>query len=213
MSQSFQTIKIIPMKIAIIGKGEMGSALGLLAARAGHAVVHGGRDRQQLVSVVLPPADMVIVAIPYDSAIEMATDPAVQQALAGKIVIDITNPLTSDYTDLSIGHTTSAGEEMARWLAGARVVKAFNTIFSAVLAAKVTDEDVSISVLCASDDTEAKAQVLTLVAAMGMVGVDVGRMQNARYLEPISVLILQLAFPLGRGERIGFQLVELGPGQ
>lgn len=199
------------MNIAIIGKGEMGSPLGALAARAGHAVVHGGRDRQQLVSAALPPADMVILAIPYDPAIEMVSDPAVQQALAGKIVIDITNPLTPDYTNLSIGTSTSAGEEIARRIEGARVVKAFNTVFSKVLEARVAGEAVSISVLCASDDSDAKAQVLSLVADMGLVGVDAGRMQNARYLEPISVLILQLAFPLGRGERIGFQFVELGP--
>ena len=89
------------MHIAIVGRGHMGSALGTFAMRAGHQVMFGSRDREQLVSKVLPLADLVILAIPYAAVLERVAEPQVQIALEGKVVVEITNPLAPDYESLS----------------------------------------------------------------------------------------------------------------
>ena len=197
------------MKISIVGKGYMGSALGTLATRSGHSVVFGLRDLEQLTTTVIPSADMVILAIPYAAALELVSNPNIQAALSGKIVVDITNPLAPDYKSLIVGYSSSAAEEIAAHLKDVRLIKAFNTIFDDLLRARVAGEAITASVFCAGDDADAKTQVLSLISAMGLAGVDAGPLRNARYLEPISVLMLQLANHLGHGTRIGFQLIHL----
>jgi predicted dinucleotide-binding enzyme len=154
-------------------------------------------------------ADLVILAVPYGSALALAEDPAVCAALLGKTVIDITNPLAPDYMSLTVGHTSSAGEEIARRLPGAKVVKAFNTIFADVLKLRAAGCQVADTVLVASDHEDASHTVMALVKTFGLDAVDAGPLSNARYLEPMVEQLIQLAYGKGRGSKIGFSLVSV----
>jgi 8-hydroxy-5-deazaflavin:NADPH oxidoreductase len=211
------------MNIAIIGTGNMGPGLGTLLAAAKHRITFGARQPNAAreaaaklggaaqggsIREALEQGEVVILAVPYQAVLELASQPAVQKALTGKVVVDISNPLSADYMSLTIGHCTSAGEEIARRLSGSRVVKAFNTIFADVLEAKAQGHAVDVTVFCAGDDENAKSQVLKLVSDAGFSGVDAGPLTNARYLEPMTELEIQLAFAQGHGTRMGLRLVE-----
>src|SRR5262245_65241433 len=133
------------MKIAVIGAGNVGGTLGKRWARAGHEVAFGARDPAEAkvaalvresgpsalaasVLEVAREAAVVVLTVPWDSARDAL---AAAGDLRGRILIDATNPvpLTPEglRQGLVIGHTTSGGEQIARWAAGARVVKAFNS--------------------------------------------------------------------------------------
>ena len=134
------------MKITIVGAGNMGSSLVKQLSSAGHEIRVTARDIAKAQALAgtnpkitavpaeqaLGSSDVVIVATGYADAV-----PALQSLgnLAGKVVIDITNPLTADYMGLTIGHSISAAEEIAHAIPDALVVKAFNTVFAPVLAA------------------------------------------------------------------------------
>jgi 8-hydroxy-5-deazaflavin:NADPH oxidoreductase len=201
------------MNISIIGTGNMGQALGTLFSQAGHEVLFGSRhpDATGEVSIVeaLEKGEVVVLALPYPAALELTEQDGTRQALAGKVVIDITNPLAPDYMSLTVGHTNSAGEEIANRLPGARVVKAFNTVFADVLKARTAGEAVPVTVFVAGADQVAKTTVLSLAEEIGFAAVDAGALTNARYLEPLTELAIQLAYGQGRGTRIGYQLVSL----
>ncbi|RYF41984.1 MAG: hypothetical protein EOO38_20170 [Cytophagaceae bacterium] len=201
------------MNVSVIGTGNIGDALGTLFSKAGHNVVFGSRqpDGADKVSIedALEQGEVVVLAVPYATALELAEQEATQKALQGKIVIDVTNPLAPDYMSLTVGHTTSAGEEIAKRLTGARIVKAFNTIFADVLKAKVEGETVPFEVFVAGDDAEARATVAKLAKSIGFSAVDSGAISNAKYLEAVIALTIQLAYVQGRGTRIGFKLAEL----
>lgn len=196
------------MNIAIIGKGNMGGALAKLAQQAGHTIFVASRDPATPVLPTIKSADIVILAVPYGTALALAEDPEVRAALLGKTVIDITNPLAPDYMSLTVGHTSSAGEEIARRLSGSKVVKAFNTIFADVLNLRAAGCKVADTVLVASDHEDATRAVIGLTNAFGLEAVDAGPLSNARYLEPIVEQLIQLAYGKGRGSKIGFSLVN-----
>lgn len=197
------------MKIAVIGKGNMGSALAKLASQAGHTVLVGSRDPAQPPLAAIQEAELVILAVPYAVALALAEDAAVHHALAGKTVIDITNPLSADYMSLTIGHSTSAGEEIAKRLPGAKVVKAFNTLFADVMSLRAAGTKVTATVLIAGDDEDAKRTVIELAGSFGFESVDAGTLSNARYLEPITEQLIHLAYGKGLGTKIGFALVRI----
>ena len=112
------------MKIAIIGKGNVGSGLANVLSTTKHEV--GAYGRTDDVAKAVNEADIVILATPYGAAAEI-----VEQAdFTGKIVIDVSNPVTEDFSTLQLGTTTSAAEAVAALVPGASVVKAFNTIFA-----------------------------------------------------------------------------------
>ncbi len=202
------------MNIAIIGTGNMAQPLGSLLQGAGHHVIFGSRqvsgDRVTSIEEAAKQGELVILAVPYETALDLASRPDIQQALIGKVVIDITNPLATDYMSLTVGHISSAAERIQERLHGARVVKAFNTLFADVLSAKVQGNPVAPTVFVASDDADAKAQVLKLASEMGFASVDAGALTNARYLEPLTELAIQLAYGQRLGTRIGFQLIKAG---
>jgi len=202
------------MKITVIGAGNMGSAFVKQLTRAGHQVTVTARDISKAESIaaehagaraVIPAgaanqADVVIVATGYGDAVD-----ALRSAgdLQGKVVIDITNPLTSDYMGLTLGHETSAAEEIAKAIPGAKVIKAFNTVFAQVLSDGADFGDGrKVTVFIAGDSEQGKQTVRTLAESMGFDTVDAGTLKNARYLEPLAGLNIYLGYGAGLGTHI-----------
>ncbi len=209
------------MQIAIIGAGNVGAALGKRWAAAGHDILFGVRDaaapkaaaavaaagtRSRAVSVgeAAKAANVVVLATPF-----AGTEAAIAACgnLAGKIVVDCTNPLAPNLGGLTVGHTDSAGEAVARWAKGAKVIKALNTTGSGnMLNPRYGDE--SLSMFICGDDTEAKRLVTGLVAELGFEPVDAGGLTQARYLEPLAMLWVSMAYRYGNGPDFGFRVVR-----
>lgn len=202
------------MNITLIGTGNMGSALARQLTRAGHAVRITARDlaKAQALAAANPGAvaaapadaltgsDVVIVATGYADAV-----PALRSlgSLAGKVVIDITNPLTADYMGLTLGHDTSAAEEIAKAVPEAEVVKAFNTLFAQVLADGPQFAGGQIApAFFAGDSKRAKQTAKALIESLGYTPVDAGPLKNARYLEPLAALNIYLGYGAGLGTAI-----------
>jgi predicted dinucleotide-binding enzyme len=209
------------MNIGIIGTGTMGLALGKLWVGRGHQVLLGSRDPRKattLAETLGPNArggsiaeagefgEAVLLATPWE-----ATQDAVTAAgdLSGKILIDCTNPLVSDWPQLAVGHSTSGAEEIAKWAPGASVVKAFNAIFGRVInSGAPTFASQPATVFYCGDDEAAEAAVAELIEEIGFEPVDAGPLENARYLEPLGELLVQLAYDLAMGTNIAIQLVR-----
>lgn len=198
------------MKIAVLGFGNVGAQLGKLWAKKGHQVTaglrEGSKDRQKAsdagVSVATPPdavksADVVVIALPW---------PAVESTLKslpldGQIVIDAVNPVDQNLSVLNLPAGSSA-QQIVQWSKGARVVKAFNTIGAALMG------DSSFDMMYCGDDAQAKKVVSGLIADTGMKPVDVGPLSNARYLEGIAGLWIDLAVKGRVQGAFGFNLVK-----
>lgn len=196
--------------IAIIGTGKMATGLATRYVEAGHIVTVGARDtargralaaaaggKVEVTSVAgaVQSSDLIVLAVPYD-----AVEDVLAQAgdLSGKIIIDITNPITPDYMALTIGHTTSAAEEIQKRATGAIVVKAFNTIFAELLTHKRADGQ-ALQVFYATDDKDASERFAATVREIGFDPVYSGALSNARYLEPLAELNIHLGYALGWG--------------
>ncbi|MEO1016486.1 MAG: NAD(P)-binding domain-containing protein [Pseudomonadota bacterium] len=201
------------MNIAILGGANLAQALGKLGQSAGHQVIFGVRDPQKVVAetdfsavamdAALTSADIVIIAIPYRVCDDVL--PPLADMLKGKIVIDATNPLNEDYSPILLGDKSSAGEEIARVLPGARVVKAFNMVFADIMSPKGRMRgDERASVMVAGDDETARRAVVHLVRAFGFQPEDAGPLKFARYMEAMAHLNIQLAFGMGGGSDAAF---------
>ena len=202
------------MNVLVIGAGNMGSAFVKQLAQAGHRVSVTARndDKAQALAAAVPGAQAVPSAGAAANAevIVLATGYADAVAalhlvgdVRGKVVIDITNPLTADYMGLTIGHSTSAAEEIAKAVPGAEIVKAFNTVFAQVLADGAPfGNGRRVSVFVASDSVSAKATVTSLASSMGFEVIDAGGLKNARYLEPLAGLNIYLGYGAGLGTAI-----------
>lgn len=197
--------------ISIIGTGNMAAAIGTRAAAHGYTVEILGRDAAKAEALAArighgattaeygstPAGDIVIVAILFADSVGVVTHFA--EALAGKTLIDISNPFNADAS----GVVTTAGHSVAEQIAavapeGAYVVKAFNTIFGGVIAA-----DSPLDVFFAGDSATAKAQVADFVDAMGMQSRDAGPLRMAHALEWAGILLVGLA---GSGAGFGASL-------
>lgn len=212
-----------PMNIAIIGSGNVGGALGKAWATRGHHVVFGVQDVaanevRDLLAAAGPtasaatPADAAAAAPIVFIALPWPVVPAVLPALGdltGKIVVDCTNPVGPGLR-LAIGHTTSGGEEVAKLVPGARVVKGFHTVGAENMANPRIDGRAIVNFLC-SDDAEAKQVAATLSAELGWQPVDAGPLAQARLTEPLAMLWITLAFQQGLGRDFGFTLLERQP--
>lgn len=197
--------------IAIIGSGNIGAGLARLFSST-HRVTLASRHPEQT-KAKLPgfavadyasaakAADLVILAVPFA---EIPAIAAKLGSLAGKTVIDVTNPLAADYMSLTIGHTTSAGEAVQAAFPQARVVKAFNTVLAQVLAKAAAGAKSLPTVLVAGNHAGANAEVLQLAKDVGFSAFDTGPLTNARYLEPLAELGIQLAYGKGHGGEVGF---------
>ena len=198
------------MKIGIIGAGNMGSAFAQRLGAAGHEVTITAQDpvhAEQAASAasgnvravpqdgIAAGAELLILATPYGSAVE-----ALRSAgdTTGKTVVDISNPLNAEMSGLTVGFTSSAAEEIQKAVPGARIVKAFNTVFAQIVGAEARG-GTKVQVLYASDDEGAKLTVRELVESAGFEPVDAGPLANARYLEPLGMLNIYLGYVAGRG--------------
>jgi 8-hydroxy-5-deazaflavin:NADPH oxidoreductase len=206
------------MRIAVIGAGSVGATLGQVWLGKGEDVVWGLRhphdpkyaalpkDRVKTPAEAVKGADVVIIATPWS-----ATEAAVKSlgSLAGKIVIDCTNPLGMgpDGLQLVLGFETSAGEQVAGWAPGAAVFKTLNTTGASNMA-KAADYPVKLMMLVAGDDAAKKPVVMQLVAALGFDPVDAGPLKNARLLEPFGMVWIDQAIKRGRGRDFAFALVK-----
>ena len=202
------------MSISIIGAGNMAKGLATRFANAGHPVTLASRDEAKAdaaarevgngvssasLASAAQSADIVVLAVPFDAAgnvIEAAG------GFAGKIVIDITNPMKADFSGLSIGHTTSAAEEIQKRAPQAKVVKAFNTIFAQVLQNNGQAAGRPATVFVAGDDEAARAAVAELARSAGFETLETGALATARYLEPTAALNITLGYGLGHGTDI-----------
>ena len=187
--------------ISIIGSGNMATAIGTRAAKHGHTVEFMSRNianAQALADQIgngatvgtfgaRPAGDIVIVAVLYAGAVDVVTHYG--DALAGKILVDITNPFNDDVSGL----VTTAGDSVSRQIAaaapeGTHVVKAFNSIFRDVLA-----QDKPVDVFFAGDSAEAKARVAAFLEGLGMRALDAGGLEMTHVLEWAGILLMGLA--------------------
>ena len=202
------------MKITVIGIGNMGSAFVKQLSLAGHQVSVTARDvekanvlagkypnaRAVSAANAAQGADVVILATGYGDAVTALKSLG---NLAGKVVVDITNPLTADYMGLTLGFSTSAAEEIAKAIPDAHVVKAFNTLFAQVLDGGADfGNDQAVNVFVAGDNEQAKQTVITLAKSMKFSTTDAGGLKNARYLEPLAGLNIYLGYGAGLGTSI-----------
>ena len=210
------------MKIAIIGTGNVGTRLGKLFSLANHQVIIGSRTQKRAEEIAaalgkvegkvftdaVREAEVIVMATPW---LENATIELIQKLgdLAEKIVIDCTNPLAADYMSNTLGHTTSSSEEIAKLIPQAKVIKAFNTIFANVMqpGKQIFDGYKATGFYC-GDDTEAKKVVAQLIEDAGFEPVDVGTLKNARYLEPMAQLNIQIAYGLAGGTDVAFRYMR-----
>lgn len=183
------------MSIAILGTGNMGKALARRLAGKAEFVV-GSRSGTPYADAIRG-AQLVVLAMPYAAALETAG----QLDLGGKVVLDMSNPITPDFSNLLFGHTTSAAEEIAKVAPRARVVKAFNTIFAALLDA-LPAATARTPVFIAGDDPAAVAAVADLTERAGFAADPIGGLERARLLEALGMLNIHLGYGLGRGTSI-----------
>ena len=194
------------MKIAILGTGNVGQRLNQLLSPHATSVLlcaHHPQPGNPGFAQGAAQADVVLLAIPFTSLAEVL--PGLQNSLRGKVVVDCTNPLNADWSPLLLGQENSAGEETARLLPGARVVKAFNTIFADVMTAERQDRGgLRATAFVAGDDRQAKATVLSLASAAGFAPLDVGPLTMARHLEAMAHLNIQIAVGQKGGTNAAF---------
>ena len=214
------------MNVTIIGAGNMGRGIGHRLVAGGHDVMVVDRDPEETgrlaewlrgaaaggatVQAAGPGAELrgevVILAVYYPGNLEVARE--LGDRLAGKVVVDISNPLNQTFDGLATAPGTSAAEEVAKSApAAARVVKAFNTTFSGTLVeGQVAGQP--LDVLIAGDDEEAKERVAQLVRDGGLRAIDVGPLERARELKGLGFLGMTLQQPLGLNFRSAWKLIS-----
>ena len=203
------------MNVTIIGAGNMGRGIGTRAVAGGHSVTFvdanpevadktaadvkaSAKNGAKVSTASLGDAelgDVVVLAVWYGTNIEIAKQLGTK--LAGKVVVDIANPLNSTYDGLATAADSSSAEDLAKVVAsGAKVVKAFNTTYAGTLiAGEVSGQ--KLDVFIAGDDTDAKAKVAQLVTDGGLRAVDAGPLSRARQIEGMQLLHIVLQGTLG----------------
>jgi predicted dinucleotide-binding enzyme len=212
------------MNIGIIGAGNVGGTLGKAWAAAGHKIKYGVRNpSDEKITAVLKRCGnnasagsiqeaaafgaVVVLTTPWDGAKN-----AVESAgnLAGKILVDCINPVplgANLMEGLTLGHSTSAGEEVAKLAKGAKVVKAFNTTGAGNMANPRFGADKAV-MFVAGDDAAAKRTVMQLSDELGFETIDAGPLRQARLLEPLAMLWISLAYAQGLGPNFAFKLMR-----
>jgi predicted dinucleotide-binding enzyme len=196
------------MNIAIIGSGNVGSALGEGLTVKGHRVIFGSRNpgketdagkKFDTVANAIAQSEVVVLAVPWD-----AVEDVLKNDVSGKTILDCTNPIGAGM-ELVMGCTTSAGENVAKLAKGAKVVKAFNTTGAANMKNPVFGTT-KVTMMYAGDDDAAKNVARQLISDIGFDPVDAGPLKNSRYLEPFAMLWINLFFQTKQD--IAFQLIK-----
>ena len=205
------------MNVTIIGAGNMGRGIGTRLIAGGHKVtfVDANPETAQKAAADLkaevgtldtPLGDVVVLAVWYGTNIEIAKQ--LGSKLAGKVVVDIANPLNSTYDGLATAPDSSSAEDLAKALvAGAKVVKAFNTTFAGTLIAGEAGGQ-KLDVFIAGDDADAKAKIAQLVTDGGMRAIDAGPLHRARQIEGMQLLHIVLQGNLGTNWVSGLKIVN-----
>ncbi|MFK7801582.1 MAG: NADPH-dependent F420 reductase [Anaerolineae bacterium] len=211
-------MKNLPLKIAIIGPGQVGVTLATLWSQAGHQVYLGSREaaKAEIIAAELGHnmqgmgiaqaaelADILLFSFPWYALIDIEREIG---KCAGKIIIDCINPITSSGS-LALGHKRSAGEEIAQTFPLAKVVKAFNHIYIDHFKNPIFDGKSASAYYC-SDHDAAKNVVVQLATEMNFDPVDIGPIKHARYLEPLALLWIQMAFHMGQGAEFTFKMLR-----
>ena len=208
------------MKIAVIGRGRVGSVLGPALVRAGHELCFGLRNPADprhagddyiprlTTAQAVAASDVVILAVDWKDALPALADCG---PMAGKLLIDCTNPLKFDPAsglDLALGFDTSGGEIIAA-ATDARTVKTLNHV-SAMAMARARDYATPPIQFVCGDDPGARAEAAELLSSLGFRPIDYGPMLGARKLEPLAMIAIDLMFRHGHDPDFCFGLVE-GP--
>jgi predicted dinucleotide-binding enzyme len=213
------------MRIGILGSGLMGGKLGTIFARAGHEVVFSyarseeklkrlareakGKARAGTPREAAQDADALVLAVHWsrvDDVLKQAGD------VSGRVIVSCSLPMNADDTDLLIAHTSSGAETLAKKVPKARVVSAFNTVPSEVLfdvfeSRRKTNKP---SLVYCGDDAKGKTIAVDLIRDAGFDPVDVGPLRMARYTEPFTMLIAQLAYEGDEGPELAYRFERFG---
>lgn len=188
--------------ITIFGQGNMGQAIASVFTSGGHQVDFVGKE-----GLAGPAGDVVVLAVPY-AAVPSIIE-ANKEALTGKILVDISNPVNFENMDeLVTPVDSSAAEEIAKLIPEARVVKGFNTTFAATLATKSVSGKETTTVQLASDDQEAKDIVAGYIQEGGLNTIDAGALKRARELEAMGFLQISLAAREQLNWTAGFAVIK-----
>src|SRR5256712_3886262 len=213
------------MRIGILGSGLMGAKLGTIWARAGHEVVFSyarsepklkkvAREAQRNARAGTPgeaarEADALLLAVHWsrvDDVLKQAGD------VSGKVIVSCSLPMNADDTDIVIAHTSSGAEELAKKVPTALVVSAFNTVPSEVLFGvfEARRKTTRPSLVYCGDDSKSKKIAAQLIRDVGFDPVDAGPLRIARYTEPFTLLIAQLAYERKGGPKLAYRFERFG---
>ncbi|MBN1801914.1 MAG: NADPH-dependent F420 reductase [Candidatus Lokiarchaeota archaeon] len=207
------------MKIGIIGTGKVGTSLGKIWFEKGQEIFFGSRDpykasklaetfNDKIITGTHADAskfgEIIVLAIPWSAAEETISSLG---DLSGKIIIDVINAVAPNLGGLLIGHTTSAAEKIQSWAKGAKVVKALGA-FDPEFLSEVKNRTPKPSLFISGDDAQAKSKAKQLGELIGFEVVDCGPLKNARLLEPVGMLWIELAYNQGMGPGIAFKLLH-----
>lgn len=174
-------------KVSIFGKGNMGTVIGDNFKDVGNEVAYVSKEE-----VTNDLGEIVVLAVPY-AAVDGIVD-TYKDSFAGKLIVDITNPVNFEtFDDLVVPSDSSAAAVIAEALPDASVVKAFNTNFAASLGSKKVADAQQTTVLLASDDEEAKSSLTQALDGSGLAVIDAGSLKRARELEAVGFLQISLA--------------------
>ena len=208
------------MRVGILGSGLMGAKLGTIFARAGHDVVFSyARSEAKLKKLARVAGRNARAGTPRDAAQNAGAlllavhwsrvDDVLHQAgdLSGKVIVSCSLPMNEDNTDLVIAHTSSGAEALAGKVPGAHVVLAFNTVPSEVLfdVFESRDRAPRPSLVYCGDNDRAKGVAATLIGDAGFDPIDAGPLRIARYSEPFTMLVAQLAYEGENGPELAYR--------
>jgi predicted dinucleotide-binding enzyme len=213
------------MRVGILGSGLMGGKLGTIWARAGHAVVFSyARSKQKLEKLAREAHGNARAGTPGEAAREAdalllavhwsRVDDVLKQAgdVSGKVIVNCSLPMNADDTDLVIAHTSSGSETLAQKVPKARIVSAFNTVPSEVLFGvfEARRKATKPSLVYCGDDARSKKIAAELIQDVGFDPIDAGPLRVARYTEPFTLLIAQLAYEGDEGPELAYRFVRFG---
>lgn len=198
---------MIPQQISILGAGNIGMALATLWSRAGHSVCLGARDPDKVQAIVNEQAlsvavksiedaarafNIIVLAVSYSALTDII--PKIKNDLAGKIIIDATNPFglsPEGHVISTLGPNLTEGTYMASLLPNSTVIRAFSHIMDELLLSRGTRQPGLFAMAIAGDDSNAKSQVADLVRDTGFVSVDIGTLAESAPLDPGGILFPQ----------------------